>query len=71
MPKGEVFEVVRKSIKKLQGESVNVDIKKLKGEWSGFYRNRIGKIRVIIEIDLDAFSVFVERIDFRGAIYNK
>lgn len=40
--KEEVFELVKKSIKKLQGEDTNIDIKKLKGEWLGFYRARIG-----------------------------
>ena len=69
--KGEIFEIVSKAIKKLQGEDINVDIKKLKGEWLGFYRCRVGNIRVIFEIDFDACSVFIERIDYRGGVYRK
>ncbi|MDP2950808.1 MAG: hypothetical protein Q8N55_00315 [bacterium] len=69
--KEEVFEIVSKAIKKLQGEDINVDIKKLKGEWLGFYRCRVGDIRVIFEIDFDERSVFMERIDYRGGVYRK
>ena len=27
------------------------DLKKMKGEWAGFYRLRIGSIRIILKID--------------------
>lgn len=67
--KEEIFEVVAKSVKKLQGENVNIDIKKLKGKWQGFYRSRVGKIRVIIEFNFDDSAAFVENIDFRGNVY--
>jgi len=67
--KSEVFDVITRSIKKLQGEDINVDLKKLKGEWQGFYRSRAGKIRIILEFDFDNSLVFVERIDFRGDVY--
>ena len=69
LPKEEVFELARRSIRKLQGEDINVDIKKLKGEWSGFYRSRAGKLRVIMEFDFDNLSAFVERVDYRGSVY--
>lgn len=65
----EIFRVVKKSIDKLQGRDVNVDIKKLKGAWAGFYRSRVGKIRIIVEFNFDNFSAFIERVDFRGNVY--
>lgn len=46
-----------------------LDIKKLKGNWDGFFRLRIGKIRVIFTIDLEAEELLVYEIDFRGDIY--
>ena len=46
-----------------------IDIKKMKGEWKGFYRIRKGKWRIIAEFDFDNNSVFIENIDWRGNIY--
>ena len=31
----DIFELIRSALKKFQGEKVNVDVKKLKGEWKG------------------------------------
>ncbi|MDD5738547.1 MAG: cytotoxic translational repressor of toxin-antitoxin stability system [Candidatus Pacebacteria bacterium] len=71
MGKEEIFEIVGNIIKKLQGEDINVDVKKLKGKWLGFYRCRVGGVRIIFEINFDEFSVFIEVIDFRGRVYKK
>lgn len=65
----EIFELVRKSICRFQGENVNVDIKKLQGEWASFYRIRKGNLRVIAEFDFDNYSVLIEAIDWRGSAY--
>ncbi len=51
------------------GQKINADIKKLKGEWKGFYRIRSGKIRIIAEFDFDQSTVFIEVIDWRGNAY--
>ncbi len=48
-----------------------LDIKKLSGEWSEFFRMRIGKIRIIFRIDRKADSILVYEIDFRGDVYKK
>ena len=64
-----VVELVRRTIKMFTGERVNVDVKKLKGEWRGFYRIRKGKVRVIASFDFDNFSVLIEKIDWRGDVY--
>lgn len=66
---GDVVEVARKTILKFQGEDLNVDIKKLKGKWTRFYRIRIGKLRIIAEFNFDNFSVLIEEIDWRGRVY--
>ena len=65
----DIFELIRSALKKFQGEKVNIDIKKLKGEWEGFHRIRKGKARIIAEFNFDDSSIFVEVIDWRGEVY--
>lgn len=36
VPEEEIIELVKTAVKKFQGENININIKKLKGEWSGF-----------------------------------
>lgn len=67
----EIFKLIRSAIKKFQGENINLDIKKLKGPWTGFYRIRKGRLRVILEFDFDTLSIFIEEIDWRGSAYKK
>lgn len=45
------------------------DIKKLKGEWEGFYRLRIGKVRVVLAVNFDSLDVEIYSIGSRGDIY--
>jgi len=40
---------IKKFLLKLKGEKVNVDLKKLTGEWKGYYRIRKGKLRSIFK----------------------
>jgi len=65
----EIFDLIRKTIKKFQGENINIDIKKLKGPWLGFYRIRKGNFRIVAEFNFENFSVLVEQIDQRGKMY--
>lgn len=65
----EVFELIKLAIQKFQGEIVSIDIRKMKGEWGGFYRIRKGKWRIIASFDFDNTYVFVEVVDWRGNIY--
>lgn len=67
--KEEIFVIISKAVKKFRGENINIDIKKLRGEWFGFFRIRVGKIRIIAEFDFDNQSVFIEVIDTRGNAY--
>jgi mRNA interferase RelE/StbE len=64
-----IIELVILAIKKVHGLEANIDIKKLKGEWKGFYRISHGKIRIIIQFQFSTSHVLVERVDFRGNIY--
>lgn len=47
----------------------DLDIKKMKGEWEGFYRLRVGKIRVIFKVDLDSGNIEIYLIGVRGDVY--
>jgi len=54
----------------LDDEAVlRVDIKELKGEWEGFYRLRVGRIRVLFSIDKRNSLIKVHDIGFRGNVY--
>jgi mRNA interferase RelE/StbE len=46
-----------------------LDIKSLKGDWKGFLRMRVGKVRVVFTIDPEADELQVYDMDFRGNIY--
>ena len=46
-----------------------LDIKKMRGEWEGFYRLRVGKIRVIFIVDFDSSQLEVYTIGTRGDVY--
>lgn len=58
-----IREKVRESIKsfilKITGSNINLDIKKLKGEWAGYYRIRKGKIRIILKPDTISKSILL------------
>lgn len=47
----EVREELKKFLMKIKGENVNVDIKKLSGEWEGYYRLRKGKLGIFARYD--------------------
>ena len=66
----EVRTLVEKAIRHFKGEDINVDIKKLKSPWGGFYRIRKGRIRIIAEFRFEDSVVFIEEIDWRGSVYN-
>lgn len=54
---------------RMRGKNINIDIKKLSGEWEGYYRLRKGKIRIIFEINKTQRILFIEKVDFRGDVY--
>ncbi|WP_456371274.1 type II toxin-antitoxin system RelE family toxin [Thermodesulfatator atlanticus] len=56
-----------KLIEFLKGE--RVDVKRLKGEWKGFLRLRIGRVRVIFRLDPENKVIEIYKAGFRGKIY--
>lgn len=46
-----------------------LDIKKMRGDWKGFYRLRIGKNRVIFTVNFDLKDISIYAIGARGDIY--
>jgi mRNA interferase RelE/StbE len=71
--KQDIREKVKNALKKflqaMKGESVNLDLTKLSGDWKGYYRIRIGKIRIIFDISKESREIFVEKVDHRGDVY--
>jgi len=51
------------------GETVAVDLRKTSGKWAGYYRVRVGKIRIIFSVDFDGQKILIEVIDNRGSAY--
>ena len=50
----QVVSLLKKALNRLINNSLeNVDLKKLKGDWLGFYRIRRGDLRIIFEIDFE------------------
>ncbi|MDO9399270.1 MAG: type II toxin-antitoxin system RelE/ParE family toxin [bacterium] len=64
-----VIEKIKIVLQKFKGEDVNINIKKLAGEWKGFYRIRFGKLRIIAEFQFECFKIYIDRIDWRGDVY--
>ena len=64
-----VREHIEDFLKKMRGERINIDLKKLKGKWKGYLRIRKGKLRVIFAVDFEDKALYVERVDFRGKAY--
>jgi mRNA interferase RelE/StbE len=64
-----IISLLIKTIRRLKGECVNIDIKKMRGEWKDFYRIRMGKIRILASMDFNNREAYIDRIDFRGNVY--
>ena len=60
---------VERAIKKLLGETVAVDVRKTSGKWEGYYRVRVGKLRIIFSADFETQAAYIEVIDNRGSAY--
>jgi len=45
----------------------NLNIKALNGDWKGYYRIRVGNIRIIFKYDFE--QILIEDINYRGKIY--
>lgn len=69
LTEGSIADKIRLAIRKFSGERINVNIRKLAGEWEGFYRIRVGKLRIIAEFHFEERKVVIEEIDWRGSAY--
>ncbi len=49
--------------------SEELDIKKLKGRLKGFSRVRVGKLRIIFQIQRETDRILIYDINFRGSVY--
>ncbi|MEW5933232.1 MAG: type II toxin-antitoxin system RelE/ParE family toxin [Bacillota bacterium] len=47
------------------------DVCKLRGEFEGLWRLRLGDVRVIFAVDTEARRVFVEGVSFREGAYRR
>ncbi|MDR4499557.1 MAG: type II toxin-antitoxin system RelE/ParE family toxin [Candidatus Scalindua sp.] len=45
------------------------DAKPMLGEWKGYYRIRIGNVRLIFWVDLNKKIIYVDHIGPRGDVY--
>jgi mRNA interferase RelE/StbE len=48
-----------------------LDIKQMKGEWEGFYRLRVGKVRLIFTVDATSGDIEVYVMGNRGDVYKQ
>lgn len=72
---GRIQERLKQLVTSVEEQSIipftELDIKQMKGEWEGFYRLRIGKIRLIFTVDITSCEIEVYAIGSRGDIYKK
>lgn len=64
-----IIEKIKLALRKFKGENINIDIKKLRGKWEGFYRIRVGKLRIIAEFQFEYSRIYIDKIDWRGNVY--
>jgi mRNA interferase RelE/StbE len=70
-----IQEELQKLLRAVEEQNVipftDLDIKQMKGDWKGFYRLRVGKVRLIFTIDSASGDIEVYAIGNRGDIYKK
>ncbi len=64
-----IIDKIKLVLRKFEGEAININIKKLGGEWEGFYRIRSGRLRIIVEFQFQQNHAYIEEIDWRGNVY--
>ena len=68
-----ISQVVRvRILKKIEWLSINfekISALPLTGQWTGFYKLRVGDYRVIYEFDIENQLIFITRIGHRREIY--
>lgn len=69
--KHEVVAAIIMALNRLRGKSEPVDIKKLRGQWEGYYRIKLSGRRIIFTIQFASRTVYIERIAPRDTSYRK
>ena len=65
-------ERIKQSLKILEdGINTRKDIKQMVGDWKGYYRMRVGDIRIIFWIDQELKTIYIDHIGSGGDIYKK
>ena len=65
-------ERIKQSLKDLEnGINEKMDVKPMVGDWKGYYRMRIGDIRIIFWTDNTLMTIYVDHIGTRGDVYKK
>ena len=65
----EILSFINKFINYSKGSDENIDVKRMKGKWKGYYRIRIGKVRIMLKVDFKEKTILVDRMDYRGRVY--
>jgi len=65
----EIVSMIQKFINYSKGLDINIDVKRMKGKWKGYHRIRIGKIRMLLRMNIKERTIFIDRIDYRGSVY--
>ena len=62
-------EKVKKDLENLKNWPKVKNIKKMYGEYDGYYRKRVGDIRIIFFVKNSQRKIYIDSINFRGSVY--
>ena len=65
----DLIDALNKFISWTEKKDVNIDVTKMVGVWDGYYRIRLGDLRIILLVDYTRHVIFIERIGPRGDVY--
>ncbi len=61
---------VKKLLEQLQNDPLNQpQVRHMAGDWAGYYRVRLGNLRIIFWYETESDTVYVDYIGARGDIY--
>ena len=69
LPEMLVTKAIVSVVKKMSGENINVDLKKLHPPYQDCFRIRIGRIRIVFRINFTLYYVEVIEVNWRGSAY--
>ncbi|MCF8242722.1 MAG: hypothetical protein K9J16_15190 [Melioribacteraceae bacterium] len=71
IPSEEIFDLIKKAVRKINGKEENIDLKMLRGKLLGLFRIRRGDLRIIFNYSDSGKTIIVTvvNIDYRGSVY--